>query len=290
MGAVDTAKNAHDTSAHAQVEQLGKIAVIGGGNIGEALIAGLVVAGVEPTSIFATNRSPERSAQLAERYGIITGSDNSEAVTDASICFLCVKPGQILEVLEEISDTIARHDESTAVVSMAAGITLASMESAVSAAGTPLVRVMPNTPMLVGKGVHVAASGRYVDEDKRAQVLEALAVTGHVVEVPEKLIDAATAVSGSGPAYFYYFTEALIDAGVSLGLPRDVARELAVATASGAGEMLLGEKTPAQLRYDVSSPAGTTAMAIRELEESGVRGALYRATEAAAKRSAELGQ
>ncbi|MEG7973038.1 pyrroline-5-carboxylate reductase family protein, partial [Listeria monocytogenes] len=91
---------------------------------------------------------------------------------------------------------------------------------------------------------------------------------------PEKLIDAATAVSGSGPAYFYYFTEALIDAGVSLGLPRDVARELAVATASGAGEMLLGEKTPAQLRYDVSSPAGTTAMAIRELEESGVRGAL----------------
>ncbi|MCT2287993.1 pyrroline-5-carboxylate reductase [Corynebacterium sanguinis] len=269
---------------------MGKIAVIGGGNIGEALIAGLVDAGVEPTSIFATNRSPERSAQLSERYGVITGSDNSEAVTDAIICFLCVKPGQILEVLEEISDTIARHDESTAVVSMAAGITLASMESAVSAAGTPLVRVMPNTPMLVGKGVHVAASGRYVDEDKRAQVLEALAVTGHVVEVPEKLIDAATAVSGSGPAYFYYFTEALIDAGVSLGLPRDVARELAVATASGAGEMLLGEKTPAQLRYDVSSPAGTTAMAIRELEESGVRGALYRATEAAAKRSAELGQ
>ncbi|EEI16147.1 pyrroline-5-carboxylate reductase [Corynebacterium lipophiloflavum DSM 44291] len=287
---MDTAKNAQDTSAHAQVDQLGKIAVIGGGNIGEALIAGLVDAGVEPTSIFATNRSPERSAQLSERYGIITGSDNSEAVTDAGICFLCVKPPQILEVLEEISDTIARHDESTAVVSMAAGITLAAMESAVSAAGTPLVRVMPNTPMLVGKGVHVAASGRYVDEEKRAQVLGALAVTGHVVEVPEKLIDAATAVSGSGPAYFYYFTEALIDAGVSLGLSRDVARELAVATASGAGEMLLGEKTPAQLRYDVSSPAGTTAAAIRELEESGVRGALYRATEAAAKRSAELGR
>ena len=267
-----------------------KIAVLGAGNIGEALIAGLISAGVEPLRITATNRSPERGAELAERYGVVTTDDNNEAAVDADVCFLCVKPAQVLGVIEEIGDTVAKNEVSTALVSMAAGVTISAMESAASSAGTSVARVMPNTPMLVGKGVHVAASGRYVDEDKRAQVLEALAVTGHVVEVPEKLIDAATAVSGSGPAYFYYFTEALIDAGVSLGLPRDVARELAVATASGAGEMLLGEKTPAQLRYDVSSPAGTTAMAIRELEESGVRGALYRATEAAAKRSAELGQ
>ncbi|WP_249399772.1 pyrroline-5-carboxylate reductase [Corynebacterium qintianiae] len=269
---------------------LGKIAVIGGGNIGEALIAGLLKAGVEPTSIFATNRSPERSSELAQRYGILTGSDNVEAVTDASMCFLCVKPAQILEVIEEVSDTVARHDESTAIVSMAAGITLAAIEGAVSAAGTPLFRVMPNTPMLVGRGVHVVASSRFVDEEKRAQVLGVLAATGRVVEVPERLIDAATAVSGSGPAYFFLLTEALVDAGVSLGLPRDVAQELAAATASGAGEMLMEGTSPAQLRHAVCSPAGTTVAAVRELEESGLRGALYRATEAAAARSAELGE
>lgn len=268
----------------------GKIAVIGAGNIGEALIAGLVKAGVEPTSIFATNRNPERSAELAQRYGILTGSDNVEAVTDASVCFLCVKPAQILDVIEEISDTVARHDESTAIVSMAAGITLTAMEGAVSAAGTPLVRVMPNTPMLVGKAVHVVASSRYVDDEKRAEVFGILGATGRVVEVPEKLIDAATAVSGSGPAYFFLLTEALVDAGVSLGLPRDVAEELARVTAGGAGDMLAGETPAAQLRHAVTSPAGTTAAAIRELEESGWRGAIYRATGAAARRSAELGR
>ncbi len=288
MDTVDNSKTLD--GAEPLSSDLGKIAVIGGGNIGEALIAGLLKAGVEPTSIFATNRSSERSSELAQRYGILTGSDNVEAVTDASMCFLCVKPAQILEVIEEVSDTVARHDESTAIVSMAAGITLAAIEGAVSAAGTPLFRVMPNTPMLVGRGVHVVASSRFVDEEKRAQVLGVLAATGRVVEVPERLIDAATAVSGSGPAYFFLLTEALVDAGVSLGLPRDVAQELAAATASGAGEMLIEGTSPAQLRHAVCSPAGTTVAAVRELEESGLRGALYRATEAAATRSAELGE
>lgn len=269
---------------------LGKIAVIGAGNIGEALISGLVKAGIEPGTIFATNRNPEHSAQLAQRYGVLTGSDNVEAVTEASLCFLCVKPAQILDMIEEIGDTVARNEESTALISMAAGITLSSMESAVSAAGTPLVRVMPNTPMLVGKGVNVVSYGRYIDDEKQEQVRRALAAIGSVVEVPEKLVDAATSVSGSGPAYYFLFTEALIDAGVSLGLPRDIAADLAAATAAGAGEMLQQGTSAAQLRYNVASPAGATAAAVRELEESGLRGAVYRAAQAAAVRSAELGQ
>ena len=269
---------------------LGKIAVIGGGNIGEALISGLIRAGVDPASIVATNRTQERRTELAQRYGIQTSAENSEAVDDASLCFLCVKPAQVLDVIEDISAAVARNEESTALISMAAGITLAAMESAVSAAGTPLVRVMPNTPMLVGRGVNVVSYGRYVDEEKHEQVLGALSAIGRVVEVPEKLVDAATAVSGSGPAYFFLFTEALIDAGVSLGLPREIATELATATAAGAGEMLQQNTAAAQLRHNVSSPAGTTAAAIRELEESGLRGAVYRATEAAASRSAELGR
>ncbi|AWB84986.1 pyrroline-5-carboxylate reductase [Corynebacterium liangguodongii] len=267
----------------------GKIAVIGGGNIGEALVAGLVKAGVDPNSIFVTNRRSERSAELAERYGVVTGSDNVEAVSGASLCFLCVKPAQVIDVIGEISETLTHHDEQTALVSMAAGVTLAAMESAVSAAGTPLVRVMPNTPMLVGKGVHVVACGRYVDDETRQRVLRLLAVTGKVVEIPEKLIDAATAVSGAGPAYFFLFTEALIDAGVALGLTRDVAEELAAATVWGSGEMLMGDDSAAALRYAVTSPGGSTFRGIRELEESGVRGAIFRATEAVAERSAGLG-
>ncbi|WP_115685383.1 pyrroline-5-carboxylate reductase [Corynebacterium senegalense] len=267
-----------------------KIAVLGAGNIGEALIAGLISAGVEPLRITATNRSPERGAELAERYGVVTTDDNNEAAVDADVCFLCVKPAQVLGVIEEIGDTVAKNEVSTALVSMAAGVTISAMESAASSAGTSVARVMPNTPMLVGRGVHIAAFGRYVEEDQHNAIRAMLAATGQVVELDESLIDVATALSGSGPAYYFLLTEALIDAGVALGLPRETASQLATATAAGAGEMLAGEKSAAELRHAVSSPAGTTAAAIRELEESGLRGALYRATDACACRARELGK
>lgn len=267
-----------------------KIAVIGAGNIGEALISGLLAAGIEPLRITATNRNRERGAELAERYGIVTTDDNNEAAADADVCFLCVKPGQIVGVIEEISETVAKNEVSTALVSMAAGVTIAAMEGAASAAGTPVVRVMPNTPMLVGRGVHIAAYGRFVEDGQRGAIARMLASTGTVVELDESLMDAATAVSGSGPAYFFLMTEALVDAGVALGLPRETAARLAAATAAGAGEMLLGDTPPEQLRHAVCSPAGTTAVAVRELEESGLRGSLYRATEGCARRARELGQ
>ena len=157
-------------------------------------------------------------------------------------------------------------------------------------AGVPIARVMPNTPMLVGKGVLAVTYGRFVDDEQRQTVDELLAAAGEVVTVTEPQIDAVTAVSGSGPAYFFLVTEAMVDAGVSLGLPRDLAERLAKATAAGAGAMLEGEDGPVQLRANVSSPAGTTARAIRELEESGLRGAFYRAMEACARRSKELGE
>lgn len=267
-----------------------RIAVIGAGNIGEACISGLLSSGVEPSAIIATNRSSERSAELAERYGVHTTSNNREAVRDADVALLCVKPAQILDVIAELGEELTNSGSSTVLVSMAAGVTIAAMEEAVSAAGTPIVRVMPNTPMLVGKGVLAAACGRFVDDNQRADVVELLSAAGQVVEVAESQMDAVTAISGSGPAYFFLVAEALVDAGVSLGLPRELAQQLACATASGAGVMLAGGDSPVQLRANVSSPGGTTARAVRELEESGLRGAFYRATELCAKRSSELGK
>lgn len=265
------------------------IAVLGAGNIGEALISGLVASGVDPKSIIATNRSLDRCEQLKSRYGVRTTTDNTEAAHAADVVFLCVKPAQMLGLIEEVSGAIHSADDTRVLVSMAAGISIAAMEEAASSAGAPIARVMANTPMLVGKGVLAVSYGRFVEDAQRDDVDKLLASAGVVVRVEEKQLDAVTAISGSGPAYFFYVAEALIDAGVALGLPRDLAEQLVCATAEGAGAMLAGGASPVELRARVSSPAGTTARAIRELEESGLRGAFYRATEACARRSSELG-
>lgn len=266
------------------------IAVIGAGTIGEALISGLVSAGHDPSTITATNPIPERLDAVSERYGVNVTDDNTEAVAGADVCFVCVKPNHVLGVLAELAEVIAENDTHTVLVSLAAGVPLESMSSAVHNAGTPIVRVMPNTPMKVGEGVLAVAFGRYVEQEQQELVVELLSATGKVVVVPESQIDAATAISGSGPAYFFLVTEALIDAGVALGLTRETATELATATAEGAGIMLGAEgASPVQLRAEVSSPGGTTVAAVQELEESGIRGAFYRATKKNAERSAELG-
>lgn len=263
------------------------IAIIGGGNIGEALTAGFVAAGRDPSSIVVTNRTPSRSEYLEQTYGVRTTDDNAAAVDGAEFIFVCVKPPYIVETLREVADPIGRNESST-VVSMAAGVTLESMEGAL-AAGTPVIRVMPNTPMLVGKGMNACASGRYVTDPQYEAVAELLRTVGKVVAVQESQMDAVTALSGSAPAYFYLVTEALIDAGVQLGLKRELASELASTAAAGAGAMLETGEDPAQLRINVSSPSGTTVAALRELEESGIRGAFFRAAEACAQRSADLG-
>ncbi|WP_047258889.1 pyrroline-5-carboxylate reductase [Corynebacterium uterequi] len=264
------------------------IAIIGAGSIGEALIAGLIGAGRDPQSIIATNRTVSRNRYLAQTYGVRTSNDNETVVDGADFLVIAVKPAQVVPLLGELSDTIA-HNDSTIVVSLAAGVSVGAMEEALSA-GTPVVRVMPNTPMLVGKGVSACAAGRFVTDDQMDSVAELLRTVGEVVRVKESEMDAVCALSGSAPAYYFLMAEALVDAGVSLGLSRELSTTLAKCVASGAGALVEqhdGELSA--LRAAVSSPAGTTVAAVRELEESGLRGAIYRATEACAKRSAELG-
>ena len=267
-----------------------KIAVIGGGKIGEALIGGLLSGDYDPTDIVVANRRPERSDELKERYGVTAVDDDATAVENADIAFLCVKPYDTLGVVESIADVVDHNDTDTILVSMAAGITLSSLEGLASA-GTAIVRVMPNTPMLVGKGVNVIARGRFVSDEQLETVSDLLGLLGYTAEVKESQMDAATAVSGSGPAYFFLVLEAMTDAGVDLGLPRELAKGLASQTALGASTMATQEGAdPVQLRANVSSPGGTTSAATRALDENGLRTAFYRAMEACAKKSEELGK
>lgn len=267
-----------------------KIAVIGGGKIGEALIGGLLSGDYDPADIVVANRRPERSDELKERYGVTAVDDDATAVENADIAFLCVKPYDTLDVVESIADVVDHNDTDTILVSMAAGITLSSLEG-IASAGTAIVRVMPNTPMLVGKGVNVIARGRFVSDEQLETVSDLLGLLGYTAEVKESQMDAATAVSGSGPAYFFLVLEAMTDAGVNLGLPRELAKELASQTALGASTMATQEGAdPVQLRANVSSPGGTTSAATRALDENGLRTAFYRAMEACAKKSEELGK
>lgn len=234
--------------------------------------------------------STERVNVLQERYSVIPAGNAAEATSDADIVVIAVKPYIVGSVLDEISSTIDNNDTDTIVVSVAAGVSLASMESSL-AAGVAVVRVMPNTPMLVGKGMSAIAGGRFASSEQVETVRELFATVGSAVAVAEKDIDAVTAVSGSGPAYLFLVGEAMTDAGVQLGLTRDVAQQLAVSTIEGAATMMAqGDLTPVQLRANVTSPGGTTAAATRALEENGIRAAFFRAMQACADKSQELGR
>lgn len=266
-----------------------KIAIIGGGKIGEALLSGLCKAGYD--DIVVTNRSAERGAELADVYGVRTSTDNAAAVEGAYVVFVAVKPYAVTDALGQLASALkanAQAGADTVVVSLAAGV---SLDSLAAAAGRgAVVRVMPNTPMLLGHGMSAVSCAEGVTQPQRELVCELLATVGEVVEVEEKQMDAVTAIAGSAPAYFFLVAEALIDAGVQLGLTRDVAQQLAAQTAKGAGIMLADAGVdPVTLRANVTSPGGTTAAALRELEESGLRGAFFRAAQACADRSRELG-
>lgn len=271
-----------------------RIGIIGGGNIGEALLAGLIADDIDPKDIIVADPAKKRLEQLDEQYGVVTTDDSPEAAEEVDVLFACLKPDVTLSVLEEIGSVLDSNDAETVAVSVAAGVTISAMES-VLPAGTPVVRVMPNTPMLVGKGTSAVAGGRFTSEDQLETVRELLDKIGTAVSVKEKDIDAVTAVSGSGPAYFFLVTEAMVEAGVNLGLPRPLAEQLAVSTAEGASAMMTkgqqedGGDSPVQLRAKVSSPGGTTSMATRALEEEGIRKAFFTAMEACRDRSVELG-
>jgi pyrroline-5-carboxylate reductase len=260
------------------------LAIIGGGKIGEALLSGLVRRG-GPDGILVCERSPERAAQLAERYGI-PALDLAEAAARARVLLLAVKPQDI----DSLLDLLAPHVTADhLVVSVAAGVPTSRIEG-VLPAGTPVVRVMPNTPALVDAGMSVISAGAHATDDHLDEAEALLSPVGEVRRVPEKQQDAVTALSGSGPAYFFFLVEAMIDAGILLGLPRTLAADLIVQTALGAAVMLRDSgEHPVQLREAVSSPGGTTIAAVRELERHGVRAALMAAIEAAYARSVELG-
>lgn len=262
------------------------IAVLGAGKIGESLLSGLLRAGHKPADLLFTERYPERAAELRERYGI-EHVDVADARYRADVLVVAVKPQDIEPLLDEVVPSL---DPGKLVVSMCAGLPTKLFERRLPA-GTPVVRVMPNTPMLAGEAMSAISPGTHARPEHLELVEELLGSVGEVVHLAESQQDAATALSGSGPAYFYYLAESMIDAGLVLGVPRAQAAELVVQSAVGAAAMLRGgDRDPVKLREAVSSPGGTTVSGIRELDKQGVRAALVDAVEAARDRSAELGR
>ncbi len=263
------------------------VAMIGSGQMGEALIGGWLAAKtVSADALFATDASAERRDVMKRRFGVRTGSDNREAASWAGVVVLAVKP-QILDgVVKDLSSALA----DKLVLSIAAGVTIAHLEK-LAPKGTRFVRVMPNTPVLVRDGVSALSFGAGVTEKDQQLARHLFEAVGRAVVVEEKLMDAVTGLSGSGPAYVFLAIEALADGGVKMGLPRTVADLLAAQTVLGAARMVLetGEH-PAKLKDRVASPGGTTIAGLHRLEQGGLRAALMAAVESAAKRSEELGR
>ena len=261
------------------------VAILGGGKMGEALLSGLVSRDRSRSDVVITERHPERAAALTAKYGVRT-VEIVDALACADTVLLAVKPQDFDALLAEISPHVRpRH----VIISVAAGITSARIEARLPA-GVVVVRCMPNTPALVDEAMTAISAGTHATDLDLDLAESLLATVGKVVRVPESQMDAVTALSGSGPAYFFFLVEAMIDAGILLGLPRALAAELIVQTAVGSAVMLRDSDThPVVLREAVTSPGGTTIAAIRELEVHGVRAAVLAAIEAACKRSAELG-
>ncbi|TKR21925.1 pyrroline-5-carboxylate reductase, partial [Cellulomonas hominis] len=261
-------------------------AVLGGGVMGEALVTALLAAGWTADDVDVTERSAARAMELSGRYGVRAADPNAKAVKGAGLVLIAVKPQVVPEVLAEIAPALR---PGTLVVSVAAGIPVAVYEAALPA-GTPVVRVMPNTPALVGKGASAIAPGTHATDEHLDLAERALAATGLVVRVAEKDLDAVTAISGSGPAYAFYLIDAMAEAGVLLGLTRDLATRLAVATVEGSAALAAqtGDH-PVVLRERVSSPGGTTVAGVAQLDAHGVRAGVVAAARAAHDRSRELG-
>lgn len=266
-----------------------RIAVIGGGRIGEALVAGLLEAGYAVKNLVVVETHLDRAKLIADRFGVrVTGAVDDAAV-GADLLVIAVKPLDVEGVLTELAKTELSGDRDQVLVSLAAGVPTARLEAKLPA-GFPVARVMPNTPMLVGQGMSVVSAGRYATAEQLELVTEMLGAVGEVAVVPEAQMDAVTAVSGSGPAYFFLVVEAMVEAAVGLGLSRDTASRLVVQTMLGSAAMLEESgQTAVDLRAAVTSPAGTTAAAVRELERAGIRSAFMEALHAAKQRSAEQG-
>lgn len=263
-----------------------RTAVIGAGVMGETLLSGLVRAGRRVDHLLVGEKRAERARELEERYGVAVVS-NVEAARQADTVALVVKPQDMGEVLAEVAGVLR---PGQLLVSLAAGITTAFIESRVPE-GVAVVRVMPNTPALVDEGMAAISPGSHCSDTHLAEAESLLASVGRVVRIPERQQDAVTAISGSGPAYIFFVVESMIEAGVHLGLPRATASDLVIQTLVGSAKMLRETGThPTVLREQVTSPGGTTASALRELEVHRVRAAFLAAMESARNRSRELAE
>jgi pyrroline-5-carboxylate reductase len=286
-----------------------RLVFLGGGNMAEAIAGGVIAAGLlEPDQIVASEVRAERREYLETKLGIRAVASNTEAVTLGDVILLALKPQDISTVLAEVGELITPEQ---LVVSIAAGVPLSKIEPAfktrrpgktrssehddwtdeiVDPAAVPVVRVMPNTPCLVGAGMAALAPGKYATSEHMARALSIFNATGKAVTVAEKDLDAVTGLSGSGPGYVAIIIEGLIDGGVRAGLARDVATTLAIQTVLGSAQML-GEMRlhPGQMKDMVTSPGGTTIAGIHAMERGGLRATLIDGVVAATERSRELG-
>lgn len=266
------------------IETHGHIGVIGAGIMGEALINAMISAGIRPDSITISEKREERAAELIGTYGVRV-ADLENNVSLSEVLLLVVKPQDMASLLMDIKEHIG---PKTLIVSFAAGKRIEFISNLLGTSN-PVIRVMPNTPTLVGEGMAAISVGAHVTTEQSQFVRDFLSATGRVVEVDESLQDAVTAVSGSGPAYFFYFVESMIKAGVELGLSEAVATELTIQTIVGSAKLLSSStKSPTTLRENVTSPNGTTAAAIASFSQLDLPGLVKKAMTAARDRSQEL--
>jgi pyrroline-5-carboxylate reductase len=263
------------------------VAFLGGGKMGEALISGLIRSGARSADeLMVTCRREDRARELAGKYGLTATLSNSDAVSWAETVVITVKPQDVEALLAQLGGV----GPDQLVITFAAGVRTSFVERHLPV-GVPVVRVMSNVPVMVDEAMSVVSPGAHADDKHLSVAEELLGYVGRVLRLPESQLDAVTATSGSGPAYFFLLAEAMIEACILLGLSRDVATELIIQTMLGSAKMLRDTgKHPVELREMVTSPGGTTIAAIRHLEEAGVRAAFLNAIDAARHRSAELAQ
>lgn len=267
----------------------GKLGLIGGGVMGEALLSRLIIREIyQPLEIIVSEVKETRRDYLAQTYGVQVTADNQAVALKSRAIMLAIKPQIFPEVAKVLNQALTTSESKPLIISILAGVKLSQLESAFE---LPVIRAMPNTPATVGAGITALAMGSQAQESDRQIARKIFESVGEVVEVPETLMDAVTGLSGSGPAYVAMIVEALADGGVKSGLPREIAMQLALATIKGTVELLQTTKMhPAELKDRVTSPGGTTIAGVAQLEKGGLRSALIQAVQAASARSLELGK
>lgn len=263
------------------------LAVLGCGTMGQAIVAGLLRAGLATDQVVATVRRNDRAQQLSDKHGINVSTDNLAACKGAKVVVIALKPQRMREILDK--DSMRQALAGTLVISIAAGIRIAQLESWLP--GVPVIRAMPNTPCLIGEGMTVLAAGTSVQPEQMKIAHEVFEPVGQVVELEDKHMDAVTSLNGSGPAFIYVVLESLADGGVMMGLPRDVALRIAAQVLQGSARMVLETGFhPAALKDQVTTPAGSTIAGLLTMEDGRIRSVLARAIQEATKVASELGR